>query len=82
MAACSLQHGVSTAARPMGGYIDKSYDSSGSDNRGASTNSRDPPRPAASALRGLEVDDKVEFGGLLDRKTRRARTRGSFRMML
>ena len=35
---------------PMGGHIDKSYDSSGSDNRRGSTNSRDPPRPAARAF--------------------------------
>src|SRR5882672_3739462 len=50
MAACWPRHGVSTAARPMGGYIDKSYDSSGSDSRRGSTNSRDPPRPAARAF--------------------------------
>ena len=50
MAACWPRHGVSTAARPMGGYIDKSYDSSGSDNRRGSTKSRDPPRPAARAF--------------------------------
>jgi len=34
MAACWPRHSVSTAARPMGGCIDKSQDSSGSDNRG------------------------------------------------
>src|ERR1700751_5546839 len=50
MAACWPRHGVSTGARPMGGYIDKSYDSSGSDSRRGSTNSRDPPRPAARAF--------------------------------
>ena len=50
MAACWPRHGASTAARPMGGYIDKSYDRSGSDIRRASTNSRDPPRPAARAF--------------------------------
>jgi hypothetical protein len=35
------------------------------------------PSPRGEGLHGLEVDDKVEFGGLLDRKTRRARTRAS-----
>ena len=71
-----------TTVWPIGGHIDKSYDSSGSDNPRGSTNRRDPLSPRGEGLRGLEVDDKVEFGGLLDRKTRRTRTRASFRMML
>jgi hypothetical protein len=80
MAARWPRLGVSTAARPMGGYIDKSYDSSGSDNR-RGFDTVVIPSPRGEGLHGLEVDDKVEFGGLLDRKTRRARTRTSLRMM-
>src|SRR5713226_984933 len=43
----------------------------------SNTARRKRPSPRGGGLRSLEVDDKLEFGGLHDRKTRCALTRTS-----